>query len=347
MPERSPLARVAAIVVALWLAAACGSSGADPAATTVGGSFSATTSTTTIPITPAGGTYGVGRADIVLVDESRDTDADPDNDIPAQEGRTLETVVLYPTEDPDADGSDDSQPVAEGRFPLLVFSHGVTASGPVYAGIVDDIVTAGYVVALPTFPLTAGPTGWDNIDQTTNQPADVSFVISELLERSESGDDLLADRLSPHAVAVGGHSLGSITSVLFYNTCCLDDRVKAVVGLSGIMFPGPEPTDTYSNAPSQVPLLLLHGTDDGTLAYEGGSLKTYQTLDGLPRALVTFPDVGHSDILVSPSMIPSVVAFLDLTLRQSLSGWEALEETLEDNGDATIEVAGGLPVPVG
>lgn len=341
------IVRVVAVAVALCLGTACTSSAqADKTTTTVASTVASTaTSTPTISLTPAGGTYGVGRSDITLVDSSRGTDADDENDVAAQQDRTLPTAILYPTADTSDDATTDEDPVAEGRFPLVVFSHGVTASGPAYVGVMKNLAAAGYVVALPTYPLTSGPQGWNNIGQTKNQPADVSFIIDQLLEESAGEGDLLSGHLSADAVAIGGHSLGAITSLLFANTCCRDDRVKAIVAVSGITFPGPAETDSYDDPP-KIPLLMLHGETDTVLQYDEGSRQIFDsTLTSLPRALVSFPDKGHVDILGAPSFMPSFIAFLDMTLRDQPDEWQALGAQIEHNGDATIEIAGGLTPP--
>jgi pimeloyl-ACP methyl ester carboxylesterase len=213
--------------------------------------------------------------------------------------------------------------------------------------VLKNLAAAGFVVALPTFPLTSGPHGWDNLGQTIEQPADVGFIIGELLARSAAGDDLLGDHLSPGAVAIAGHSLGAITSLLFYNTCCRDERVKAVVAVSGITFGGRTGSDSYDDPP-KIPLLLLHGEKDTTLRYDIGSRQVYdKTLTPVPRALVSFPSDGHIGLLGSPSFMPAIVAFLDLELRHDPGEWHELDSTIAENDDARIEVAGGLPAPTG
>ncbi len=341
--------RALAVALALGLTAACTSSAQanKTTTTTTAETTVASTSTTTVDLAPAGTSYGVGRQDVTLVDRSRGTGADPKNHVAAKKERTLETVILYPTTDTGDDATSDDHPVADGRFPLVVFSHGVTASGPAYVGVMKNLAAAGFVVALPTFPLTSGPHGWDNLGQTIEQPADVSFIIGELLARSAAGDGLLGDHLAPGAVAIAGHSLGAITSLLFFNTCCRDDRVKAVVAVSGITFGGRTKSDSYDDPP-KTPLLLLHGEKDEVLRYDAGSRQIYDTtLTAVPRALMSFPAAGHTDVLGSASFMPAIVAFLDLELRHDPGEWRKLDAEIAENGDARIEVAGGLPVPTG
>lgn len=357
-PAHRRSVRTAFIGVALVVLGACSSTSppkasgaADRVATSTAHSTATTTATTTAPgsatgsLTPAGHTYGVGRADITLVDSSRGTDADTKNGVAAKDQRTLPVVLLYPTTTPSDDATDDDHPVAPGRFPLVVFSHGVTASGPAYVPLLRQAAAAGYVVALPTYPLTSGPKGWSNLGQTINQPADVSFIIDQLLKGSAQGTQRLNGHLDPDSIAVGGHSLGAITSLLFYNTCCRDRRVKAVVAISGITFPGKTDADSYDGAP-EIPLLLLHGQKDKTLAYAGGSRKIFDTtLAKVPRALVSFPTKGHVDVLSSPTLAPAIVAFLDLELRGDPTRWRKLGALAAKNGDARVEVAGGLEAP--
>lgn len=333
----------AALALVLSVTAACSSSGSHAAGHAADGGARVTT--TTAGSARTGRTYGVGRKDIVLVDASRDTPADKATKTPAKQGRRLPTVILYPTENPKDDASTTGHPVAAGAFPLVVFSHGVTASGPAYVGVMKALVAHGYVVALPTFPLTSGPGGWSNLLGVQQQPGDVSFIITELLARSASGKGLLGGHLDPNAVAAAGHSLGAITSLFYEHTCCRDRRIEAVVAVSGTAFPGPSKSDEFSDSPSDPPLLMLHGKKDKTLRYEGGSRHIFDLITKVPRALVTFPQKGHVDILDSPSFMPSVVAFLDMELRHDPTGWRALSALLAKNGDATIEVGGGLASP--
>lgn len=279
-----------------------------------------------------------------MVDRTRGTDADPKNDVPAKDDRVLPTVVLYPTTNRHDDAVANGHRIAPGRFPLFVFAHGVTASGPAYVGVVKQIVAAGYVVALPTFPLTSGPKGWGNLGQVVNQPGDVSFVIDQLEAQGTADGGLLGGHLAPAVVAVGGHSLGAITSLFFYNSCCRNTKIAAVVAVSGLLFPASDTSDNYDDPPSDLPLLLLHGQKDKTVPYDS-SVHTFDSFTKVPRAFATFPDATHVGILVSPSFAPTVIAFLDLELRHDPRRWRALGAKLAADGDATMQVAGGVPKP--
>lgn len=345
-PSTRILAPLCCALVAL---AACSSaserngSNAPAASTTTEAVVSTTAPAEISPV----GDYPVGRRDVTYVDTTRGTDGNPDQDIAPASTRTLPVMVLYPTTR--AAGATAGKgaiaqdgPVAEGTFPLIVFSHGVTASGPAYAGLLQLIAAHGYIVAAPTYPLTSGPGGWANVVQATNQPADVSFVIDQLLAESAKPTGVFSGRIAPEHVGIGGHSLGAITSLGFYNSCCGDPRVAAVVGLSGILFPM---GGTYDKTPD-TPLLLIHGEKDEILSFEAGSQKIFHDFTEVPRALIRYPAAGHVDVVAAADYTPLTVAamnaFYDLELRGDDRGWRTISDLVSRDGLGSVEVAGGL-----
>lgn len=338
---RHPIA-AAALAVAVVFVGACAGGSTDDATAGADGPAGTEAATTVAATAPAGGTYGVGRTDLTLVDPTRGTDAAENKGLEATDDRTLPTVVLYPTEDTDADATDDTDPVAPGRFPVFLFAHGVISNGEKYIPRLESIAAAGYVLVLPTFPLSSDDGGFEHVGDVANQPADVSFVLDEVLALGEADDGLLAGHLDPDAVAVGGHSLGAITVLNFYDPCCVDDRIDAVVALSGA---SASSFDDDQRPVVDIPLLLLHGEQDELVPYEGGSVKIFDTFVEIPRGLVSFGEGDHNDLRGTPTANGSMTAFLDLVLRDDPTRWEELGALIEDNGDATIEVAGGLPDP--
>ncbi len=342
--------RSLAVLVAVVVLGACSSSSSSKATPTTTPDAAVETTVQTAPpgevheLTPVEGPYGVARTEITLVDESRDVEGEPTDD-PDVEHRTLETIVLYPTLDAEAD-DDTPRSIAPGVFPLVVFSHGVTANGGIYVGVLEPLVAAGYVVALPTFPLTQGPDGWDHLDQVPAQARDVSYIIERMLDNSTQTNTLLNGRISADAVAIAGHSLGGVTSMMFYNTCCRDDRVRAVVAVSGVPFDDTgDASDSYDDPPPDgPPLLLLHGTDDGTVP-DSGSRKMFDTVTDVPRALVLFDGIGHIDILGQPLEDTAMIGFLDMVLRDDTAAWTDAVAGVEADPAVTGQVAGGLPGP--
>jgi fermentation-respiration switch protein FrsA (DUF1100 family) len=230
------------------------------------------------------GPYAVGIRTETFVDTSRPTAAN--NGAPARPSRTLQTMVLYPAQgEPGERDVPDAPPArAVAPFPLIEFSHGFTANGPTYADLLRQFAAAGYVVAAPTFPLTSrgapgGPSGADY----ANQPADVSFVISEMLRLNGDRSSLLHGLIDPDEIAVSGHSMGAMTTYgVAYNSCCIDKRIKAAVPISGIEAPFGDGTFLGR---ADVPLLAIHGDADATLPY-AASVKAYGAASA-PKFLLT------------------------------------------------------------
>lgn len=227
-------------------------------------------------------------------------------------------------------------PDGAGPFPLVEFSHGVTASGPAYRGFLEPIAAAGYVVAAPTFPLTSGPGGWSHLADYANQPADVYFVVDSVLKLSADPNDALHGKVDAGELALAGHSLGAMTTIgAVYNSCCAQPRVKAAISFSGV-----ESTfgdGTFDNRPS-VPLLLGHGAKDTTIP-STGSDTLFQRATG-PAAYVRFADATHSSIFAGDNgklLDQATIAWLDKWLRNDPTAFEALPATVTASGIATLQ----------
>ena len=324
--------RLAALLLTLLVATGCSSAArtgaADPPTTTT------VATTTTVPEPDE---YAVGRRTLTLVDPSRPTDADPQRELAAQPDRTLTVLVLYPAvgDVPVATEPVDDAPPAPGRFPLVVFSHGWTASGPVYEGRIREWARAGYIVAAPTFPLSSGRGGV--LADYVNQPGDVSFVIDRLV--ALPADDPLAAHLDGGQVAVAGHSLGAITTLgVSLNSCCVDDRLDAAVELAGIRLPFPD--GTFDDL-GRIPFLAIHGAEDDIVPVSGSDTLFADTPG--PAAYLRLPEAGHSDFLFGDGALVDevVLAFLDRHLKGDNAAFDGLPELVAASGQGTFEVKAG------
>ena len=280
--------------------------------------------------------YAVGRFDRVVVDPTRPTAADPARNLPDRPDRTLPVIVLYPAEgEPTADGApvQDAPPLDDG-FPLVVFSHGVTASGESYLFLLQRWAKAGYVVAAPTFPLSSGPGG--QIGAYSEQPDDVHAVTDELLAAADDPADPLHGVIDGGRTAVAGHSLGAITTIgAAFNSCCALDRTDAAIEISGLELPFPE--GSYDDWPD-VPLLAIHGVVDGTVPVSGSDNLFAKSES--PSHYLRFTDAGHTDLLGGPSgqLLTRVsLAFLDHYLGDDPDALDAIDDDVEASGLATYE----------
>jgi dienelactone hydrolase len=297
--------------------------------------------------------FGVGSLTTELVDTGRGTPAVAAQGIEARDERRLDLTVLYPTDeaDPPGDGPagtgagivDGSDPPADtgtepapGPFPLLVFAHGWNGSGASLVGPATRWASAGYVVALPTFPLSREGIAVD-LDMV-NQPGDVSFVIDTLLARSGDPDDLLAGAVDPDRIAAGGHSLGSATVFGFENSCCKDARVKAIVAVSG----GPAPYSSGSYDPVfATPMLLVHGAKDPGVNAAISQAVFAQTPGRM--ALLVLDEADHTSHFGGEdgAILDRVtIAWLDRELGLDPGAWERLEEEVAATGRGSLRSKG-------
>ena len=343
--RRRDLVAVAAAALLLLGASACSSDPDDeaqgPTTTTTSGATTTSTSTTVEepsgPAVAGSGTYAVGARDEVWVDETRPTAAN--GDAPAKPERTFETLVLYPAV---GEGSVERQVVdAEpepGPWPLVLFSHGFTGQGFEYAQSLRVLASAGYVVVAPDYPLSNrnAEGGATVTDVPTQAGGDVAFIIDEALAASEAGGSL-DGLIDPDRIGLAGHSLGAVTSIAAaYDPCCAEARVKAVAEWAGVLVPlsGEFEVDPLG---ADVPLLIVHGTEDGTVPYKSAA-GIYDAV-GPPKLEVTLPGEGHIPAfitgLASPAstvVVETTVAFFDAELKDDPEGLERVEAVVDDAG---------------
>lgn len=136
-------------------------------------------------------------------------------------GRPLEGFVWYPTAQNDGLAEHHTNPVwqgieavkdatpLEGRYPLVVLSHGMYGNAMNQTWLADALVGEGYIVAAINHP---GTSTWlrdpEDARQMWERPRDVSRVIDHLLD-----DPAYATLVDPERIYMGGHSLGGFTAV--------------------------------------------------------------------------------------------------------------------------------------
>ncbi len=239
--------------------------------------------------TPAGPPFAVGERTLTFVDASR-TVRFPGK---PPEPRTLVTVIRYPALGPSSRVDLPNAPPArfEGRFPLVIFGHGFAVTPAPYARLLQAWARAGYVVAAPIFPLgNANAPGGPNESDIVNQPRDMSFVITQMLELDGTPHSFFQGLIAPHEVAVAGQSDGGETALaVAYDRHFLDRRVRASVIMSGAELPGVGGFDFPAPSP---PLLATQGTADTT----NQPRFTYAFFDAAPRPKFLLSMLGASHL---------------------------------------------------
>ncbi len=192
------------------------------------------------------GPYPVDSSDYEWADTSRPTQKN--RDFPGAEQRSLPATIWYPAQ-------------FDGPYPLIVYSHGFGSSRGETEYLLRQLASYGYVVVAADFPLTSGSApGGPNINDVSQQPADVSFLIDTVLalagnEKPYSGE-IDADRIGIMGLSLGGFS----TSLTAYHPRLREPRVKAAISIAG---PSANLTEKfYTQNELELPFLMIAGTAD-------------------------------------------------------------------------------------
>jgi predicted dienelactone hydrolase len=150
----------------------------------------------------------------------------------------LETVNLHAT-------TDAAPLTRRGGWPVVLFSPGFGVEHELYAGLVEDIASHGYVVVAISHPHDASivqfPDGhivvpgseMDIGAALSVRVADTRFVLTELARLGRAG--FFAGRLDLGHVGMFGHSLGGAAAA---STMLVDPRIDAGADLDGVLFGG-------------------------------------------------------------------------------------------------------------
>jgi dienelactone hydrolase len=203
--------------------------------------------------------FAVGVRVLRLIDTSRRIHLRNGTSAP----RTLVTYVRYPALGAPGRGDLIDAPAARGPFPLVIFGHGFAVTPRLYGHLLQSWARAGYVVAAPVFPLgSANAPGGPDESDIVNQPGDMSFVISRLLEASRAGSGPFTGLIDSSHIAVSGQSDGAVTALaVAYSRRFGDPRVGAAVIMSGAEMSG---VGGFSLPRAGPALLATQGTDDTT-----------------------------------------------------------------------------------
>jgi dienelactone hydrolase len=176
---------------------------------------------------------------------------------------------------------------ATGRFPLVLFSHGLSGLPQRYAGLAQSWAAAGFIVAAPIFPHTNGRIRRVLLRDIDNQAADAAYVIDRLRLLDTTPGDPLNGRVDADRVAAVGHSAGGYTTTAMFRAGH-DPRLVAGVVIAGWLAPG-----AFAGSPAN--LLFVHGARD-TVVPVGMGRAAY---DRVPwsKSFLLLKDRWHSEYL--------------------------------------------------
>ena len=216
--------------------------------------------------------------------------------------RVLPTQVLFPALGPALGPAVPNARPAPGPFPTIVFAPGFDRDPSSYLPLLTAWAHAGFVVVAATFPLT-NPHAIGGLDETdiANQPADVRFVLTQVLRSSRLGSGALKGLIDPARIAVAGHSDGAETAILVAaSTCCSDPRVRALVVMAGAQLP----SGSYFTSQS-VPTIVMQGTAD-TISPPTNAESVYR-LAQAPKYFLSLQGADHLSPFAGTSPYERVV----------------------------------------
>ncbi|MGK5674908.1 alpha/beta hydrolase family protein [Micromonospora sp. URMC 106] len=192
--------------------------------------------------------------------------------------RPLPVTVWYPADD---------NGVAAGRFPVVVYSHGLDSLPELHAGLTARWAAAGFVVAAPAYPHTRRGTPRFSRADVRRQPADGWRLIRHLVRLDARGGDPLAGHLDVTRFAAAGHSAGGFTTSGMF-TSGRSERLRAGIVIAGGGMAG-------SFAGPAAPLLFVHGTADPIVPASVGRAAYHRTTG--PAAFLSLLGQGHGEYL--------------------------------------------------
>lgn len=159
--------------------------------------------------------------------------------------------------------------VREGKFPLIVFSHGNGGTRTQNTFWCDYLASHGYVIVSADHTANARvtiikgkPVLYRN-DQRENsavdRPKDMSFLLDQMTLWNGGADSRFSGKLDLSKPVASGMSFGSMTAI---RVADVDPRFKAVIAMSG----APE---AHTNL--TVPSLYMLGEEDRTIGPKGNA----------------------------------------------------------------------------
>lgn len=278
---------VAAVTLVLTSAAGCSAEPSPPSDPPPPASPAA------VEPSPAAARFAVGRRELHL----------------SRGERKLRTVLLYPAAGVESDPIRADAMPAAGKFPLVLFSHGLHGTPERYVPAAASWTAAGFVVALPAYPHTATGAGKYSRKDIENQPDDAAFVIRKVRDLGKESGDPLDGRIDGDHVAAIGHSAGGYTTTGLF-TAGHDPRIRAGVVLAGWLAPG-----AFDGPPAT--MLFLQGDSDPVVPVADGR-AAYDKVPW-PKSYVLLPKNFHAQYMLPgnrgyPEMDSIVTDFLRWTL---------------------------------
>ncbi|MEV6489879.1 alpha/beta hydrolase [Actinoplanes sp. NPDC051633] len=172
-----------------------------------------------------------------------------------------------------------------GRYPLVLFSHGLHGSPERYSPAVASWAAAGFVVAVPAYPHTNKKAAPYIRADFVNQPADAEYVLREVMKLANAPGDPLEGHIDTTRIGAVGHSAGGYTTIGLFRSGH-NARIKAGVVIAGWLAPG-----AYGGPPAR--MLFVHADNDRTIPIADGR-AAFDRVPWAGKRFELLPGAGHA-----------------------------------------------------
>lgn len=243
----------------------------------------------------------------------------------------------------------DADPVEGEKFPLVIVSHGLSNTPGVLANLTENLASKGYVVAAIDHGdyILGEPKAPIRLFQRIMlfRSIDQQFVLREMTDKANAAEAGWAALVDPSKTGLIGFSMGGYGVLNHagagYNdeaaafgwvaggnmaplaegdaqfASRTSDQIQAVVGISpwGAQS-GVDIWDNASFANISAPLLLIVGSQDDIVGYDGGVRDVFNHSTGADRYMLVFQNAMHNLVQVAA---PDIA-------RADIRVWEAFED---------------------
>ncbi len=226
----------------------------------------------------------------------------------------------------------DADPIAsDGKFPLVIVSHGYVGSRYLMTYLTENLASKGYIVAAIDHTESTFRDAGSFTSTLLNRSKDISFVVNEMASLGDT-DSNLKGLIDSENIAIVGYSMGgygvlnvagagysetfdkgfqqftggsNLLSPLVYGSPDyvgkVDTRIKAVVAFAPW---GMERAawSAESLKGLQVPTFFVAGNQDDISGYEKGIKAIYEGATNTERYLLTYDNARHN---VAPNPPPA------------------------------------------
>ena len=212
-------------------------------------------------------------------------------------------------------------PVGESAAPLVVVSHGLAGDRKGFIELFEHLASHGYIVAALDHPgsntdqllaLLEGTTR-EIAEPTefTDRPADVSYLIDELLRRNQP-QGLLADRIDPDKIGIIGHSFGGYTALALAGAQLNYDNLLANCESDAFIFNAANPSMllqcTALAAPDQFALNVHDERIKAVITFNPVTSSLFGT-EGFSQIQIPSLIVAGSNDPVAPALLEQIRPF--------------------------------------